>query len=110
MPYPEHVVICTCLQVLHRLDVRVNRGAEGKSAKVFVGDLSEENALELAGKVISESFVWLVRAPCWTFLLCNSVRQGKLSSYTYVFARCAPSLLTEKRSNVFDIRRGAYAI
>ncbi|CAL5220942.1 g3043 [Coccomyxa viridis] len=46
-------------QVLHRFEVRVNRGAEGKSGKVFVGDLSEENALELAGKVISESFLWL---------------------------------------------------
>ena len=48
------------LQILHRFEVRVNRGAEGKSAKVFVGQLSEENALELAGKVISESFIWLV--------------------------------------------------
>ncbi|CAK0783163.1 hypothetical protein CVIRNUC_006362 [Coccomyxa viridis] len=46
-------------QTLHRFEVRVNRGAEGKSAKVFVGQLSEENALELAGKVISESFLWL---------------------------------------------------
>ena len=51
---------CSGLQVLHRFEVRVNRGAEGKSGKVFVGDLSEENALELAGKVISESFLWLV--------------------------------------------------
>ena len=50
------------MQVLHRLEVRVNRGAEGKTGKVFVGNLSEENALELAGKVISESFVWLVSA------------------------------------------------
>ena len=48
------------MQTLHRFEVRVNRGAEGKSAKVFVGQLSEENALELAGKVISESFLWLV--------------------------------------------------
>lgn len=54
-----YIHICV-LQVLHRFEVRVNRGAEGKSAKVFVGQLSEENALELAGKVISESFVWVV--------------------------------------------------
>ena len=51
------------MQILHRFEVRVNRGAEGKSAKVFVGQLSEENALELAGKVISESFLWLVSHP-----------------------------------------------
>lgn len=49
------------LQTLHRLDVRVNRGAEGKSGKVFVGNLSEENAMDLAGKVVSEAFVWGVR-------------------------------------------------
>lgn len=69
------LVPSSCLQMLHRLEVRVNRGAEGKSGKVFVGDLSEENALELAGKVISESFLWLVSpsrgCPCLQLLLHN---------------------------------------
>ncbi|CAL8471913.1 g11455 [Coccomyxa elongata] len=45
-------------QALHRLEVRVNRGAEGKSGKVFVGSLSEDKAMDLAGKFISEAFVW----------------------------------------------------
>ncbi len=45
-------------QALHRLEVRVNRGAEGKSGKVFVGNLSEDRAMDLAGKFISEAFVW----------------------------------------------------
>jgi len=51
----------SALQALHRLEIRVNRGAEGKSEKVFVGSLSEERAMELAGKVVSEAFVWGVR-------------------------------------------------
>ena len=74
-----HWTPCPCLQVLHRLEVRVNRGAEGKVAKVFVGDLSEENALELAGKVISESFIWLVSAfysSLWLKLLRDSRSHG----------------------------------
>lgn len=61
----------SALQALHRLEVRVNRGAEGKSEKVFVGSLSEERAMDLAGKVVSEAFVWgvgLFRMPH----ICNS--------------------------------------
>lgn len=100
VPCAKHVIICTCLQVLHRLDVRVNRGAEGKSAKVFVGDLSEENALELAGKVISETFVWLVRAPCYPFYFATLDNQGMLSRCPPRFTRCASSLLCEKRSTI----------
>lgn len=58
-----HTLIYACVwQSLHRLEVRVNRGAEGKSGKVFVGSLSEERAMELAGKFVSEAFVWGVRS------------------------------------------------
>lgn len=39
----------------------VDRGAEGKSGKVFVANISEEKAMELAGRVVSEGFVWTVR-------------------------------------------------
>jgi hypothetical protein len=45
-------------QRLHRLEVAIARGAEGKSGPAFVGDLTEERAVELAGKVASEGFVW----------------------------------------------------
>lgn len=55
-------------QAIHRMEVRVTRGAEGKSGKVFVGNLSEENAIDLAGKVISEGFVWGVRSPGLVYL------------------------------------------
>ena len=47
-------------QWLHRAEVAINRGAEGKTGKVFVADISEEKAMELAGKFVSESFVWAV--------------------------------------------------
>ncbi len=81
-----------CLQVLHRLEVRVNRGAEGKSGKVFVGDLSEENALELAGKVISESFLWLVSPSRPRTLASQIGRQGEdgpLAGLPSVMTLCA---------------------
>ena len=45
-------------QWLHSLEVSINRGAEGKTGKVFVGDMSEERALQMASKVASEGFVY----------------------------------------------------
>eukprot|EP00884_Botryococcus_braunii_P009205 jgi/Botrbrau1/18286/Bobra.0179s0017.1 len=47
-------------QKLHRLDVGVSRGAEGSSGRAFVGELTEDKAVELAGKVVSEGFVYTV--------------------------------------------------
>ena len=55
------------MQVLHRLDVTINRGAEGLTNKVFIGDISEDKAVELAGKFISEAFIWTVRASLLDF-------------------------------------------
>ena len=49
-------------QYLHRADVAITRGAEGKSSRVFVGDISEEHAVELASKFVSESFIFAVRS------------------------------------------------
>lgn len=46
------------LQFVHRWDVSLTRSAEGKSGKVFVGDMSEEKAVQLASKVVSEGFVY----------------------------------------------------
>ena len=41
----------------------MTRSAEGKTGRVFVGDLSDENAMDLAGKLVSEFFVYTVRGP-----------------------------------------------
>jgi len=54
---------CCARQVVHRFETRVTRSAEGKTGKVFVGDLSDENALDLAGKLVSEAFLYTVQGP-----------------------------------------------
>lgn len=48
------------LQFLHRTEVRISRGAEGKEGKAFVGSMTDERALEMASKVVSEGFVFVV--------------------------------------------------
>lgn len=45
---------------LHRAEVYITRGAEGKTGKAFVGDLTEDKALQLASKIASEGFVFTV--------------------------------------------------
>mmetsp|Transcript_2069 Transcript_2069/g.6124 ORF Transcript_2069/g.6124 Transcript_2069/m.6124 type:complete len:174 (-) Transcript_2069:3645-4166(-) len=47
-------------QYLHRAEVAINRGAEGKTGRYFVANISEERALELASKFVSESFLFSV--------------------------------------------------
>mmetsp|Transcript_23473 Transcript_23473/g.51528 ORF Transcript_23473/g.51528 Transcript_23473/m.51528 type:complete len:185 (+) Transcript_23473:144-698(+) len=45
-------------QVVHRIEVWITRGAEGKTGKVFIADMTEEKSLELASKLASETFVF----------------------------------------------------
>lgn len=47
-------------QYLHRAQVYINRGAEGKTGRYFVPDITEDRALELASKFVSESFLFSV--------------------------------------------------
>ena len=51
---PSHLIT----QRLHRMQVAVDRGATEKAGRAFVPPLTEEKAVELAGKVASEGFVW----------------------------------------------------
>ncbi len=48
-------------QYLHRLEILITRGAEGRTGKVFVAEMTEEKSLELASKLVSEGFVFFVR-------------------------------------------------
>ena len=48
------------LQYLHRVEVAINRGAEGKTGRYFVPNISEERAVELASRFVSESFLFSV--------------------------------------------------
>ena len=43
------------------MEVYINRGAAGKESKAFVGRMSDEKALDMAAKVVSEGFVFGVR-------------------------------------------------
>lgn len=45
-------------QQMHKIEVGISRAAEGKVGKFFVGNMSDERALELASKVASEGFVF----------------------------------------------------
>eukprot|EP00210_Caulerpa_lentillifera_P002513 g2410.t1 len=47
-------------QILHRMEVYITRGAEGKESRAFVGAISDEKAMDLAAKVVSEGFVFTV--------------------------------------------------
>eukprot|EP00803_Ostreobium_quekettii_P007286 evm.model.scf_633.5 EVM.evm.TU.scf_633.5 scf_633:54645-55341(+) len=48
--------------MIHRVEVRMSRGAEGKNGKAFIGDMTEEKAMELASRLVSEGFVFTVGA------------------------------------------------
>jgi hypothetical protein len=52
--------VVAAAQWAHRLEIGINRGAEGKTGRVFVGAMSEEAALQLASKAVSEGFVYTV--------------------------------------------------
>ena len=52
------------LQTLHAIEIAISRGAEGKTGKAFIGTMTEEKALESAGKIASEGFILSVRSCC----------------------------------------------
>lgn len=45
-------------QRIHRMEVGITRGAEGRTGKAFVASMTEEKAMELASKVVSEGFLY----------------------------------------------------
>eukprot|EP00803_Ostreobium_quekettii_P005929 evm.model.scf_2055.1 EVM.evm.TU.scf_2055.1 scf_2055:1252-2799(+) len=49
-------------QLIHKTEVWITRGAEGKEGKAFVGAITEEKGMELASKLVSEGFVFTVGA------------------------------------------------
>uniref|UniRef100_A0A7S0YP67 OPA3-like protein n=1 Tax=Polytomella parva TaxID=51329 RepID=A0A7S0YP67_9CHLO len=56
-PLARSYIINTA-QLLHKAEIFITRGAEGKTGKAFVGNMSDEKSLELASKVASEGFVF----------------------------------------------------
>lgn len=55
---------------MHKIEVGISRSAEGKVGKFFVGNMSDERALELASKVVSEGFVFSVSVKLASVLHC----------------------------------------
>lgn len=53
------------VQVLHRMEVYITRGAAGKESKAFVGRISDEKALEMATRLVSEGFIFSVDLNLW---------------------------------------------
>ena len=45
-------VMLELAQRIHQVEVAIVRGAEGRKTKAFVGRLSDEEALDLAGKLL----------------------------------------------------------
>lgn len=46
---------------MHRFEVIISRRADGKTGRAFVGDMTEAKSLELASKLASEGFIFMVR-------------------------------------------------
>jgi hypothetical protein len=45
---------------MHRFEVMITRKAEGKTGQAFIGNMTEEKSVELASKLASESFLFVV--------------------------------------------------
>ncbi|KAL6777729.1 hypothetical protein ACKKBG_A15410 [Auxenochlorella protothecoides x Auxenochlorella symbiontica] len=43
---------------MHRVEVRITRGAEGRTGKAFIADMDEEHAMEVISKFITETFLY----------------------------------------------------
>lgn len=51
---------------MHKFEVLITRKAEGKTGQAFIGNMTEEKSVELASKLASESFLFVVGARCST--------------------------------------------
>lgn len=62
--YPSGAIVASHLfaviQRVHGFEVAITRKAEGKSGKAFIGNMTEEKSVELASKMASESFLFVV--------------------------------------------------
>ncbi len=69
------------LQKVHSFEVLVSRRAEGKEGRAFVGNMTDEASVDLASKVASESFVFMVSDDDNLHLACGViVRVNPMSS------------------------------
>lgn len=61
MSHPQYrQSVINAAQRMHRWEVGVSRRAEGKQGRAFIGDMTEEKSVELASKLASEGFIFVV--------------------------------------------------
>lgn len=63
MSHPQHrATVLRAAEIAHSWEVGVTRRAEGKEGKAFIGSMTEEKSVELASKIASEGFLFMVGA------------------------------------------------
>lgn len=63
MSHPQYRAnVLRMASVAHRIEVSITRKAEGREGKAFIGNMTEEKSVELASKIASEGFIFMVGA------------------------------------------------
>eukprot|EP00775_Hariotina_reticulata_P002796 gene2796-3089_t len=61
MQHPEYrQTVLKAAERVHQFEVMITRKAEGRQGKAFVGRMTEEKSVELASKLASESFLFVI--------------------------------------------------
>lgn len=61
MAHPQYRQnVLNVAQRVHRFEIMLTRKAEGRTGQAFIGSMTEEKSVELASKLASESFLFLV--------------------------------------------------
>eukprot|EP00878_Enallax_costatus_P005710 GHUV01005988.1.p1 GENE.GHUV01005988.1~~GHUV01005988.1.p1 ORF type:complete len:178 (+),score=37.66 GHUV01005988.1:261-794(+) len=61
MIHPQYrQTVLRMAQRVHGFEVAITRKAEGRTGKAFIGNMTEEKSVELASKIASESFLFVV--------------------------------------------------
>lgn len=93
----------THAQAVHRMEVWITRGAEGRTSRAFVGALSEEKALDLASKLAGEGFVFTVGGGCRRC----SLGRRRCHSFCHPSAAHPPRAHARRRALGCAVRRWA---
>ncbi len=61
MAHPQYRQnVLNVAQRVHGFEIMLTRKAEGRTGQAFIGSMTEEKSVELASKLASESFLFLV--------------------------------------------------
>ncbi|CAG9461680.1 unnamed protein product [Pedinophyceae sp. YPF-701] len=98
-------------QWLHQAEVSITRGAEGKTGRAFVGQMTDEASVKLASKVASEGFLYATASGLLFYEYRNSKIQADEKSRKAAAERASLDLrlsrLEERASTAWDEARQA---